>query len=93
MRPTIITHYSSTLYSYSVSADTCESPKITVEYKGLSMDKARQVAMALEGAFRKVDVICEQTGEVMYNVYYSSEYYNKGYTCADALKVVEHYLD
>lgn len=92
MRPTI-THYSSIHYSYSVSADTCESPKITVEYKGLSMDKARQVAMALEGAFRKVDVICEQTGEVMYNVYYSSEYYNKGYTCADALGVVEGLVD
>lgn len=93
MRPTIITHYSSIPYSYSVSADTCENPKITVEYKGLSMDKARQVAMALEGAFRKVDVICEQTGEVMYNVYYSSEYYNKGYTCSDALGVVEGLID
>lgn len=93
MRPTIITHYSSIHYSYSVSADTCESPKITVEYKGLSMDKAKQVATTLEGAFRKVDVICEQTGEVMYNIYYSSEYYNKSYTYADALKMVERYFD
>lgn len=92
MRPTIITHYSSIQYSYSVSADTCESPKITVEYKGLSMEKAKHIAMILEGAFRKVDVICEQTGEVMYNVYYSSEYFEKCHSCSDALGVIEELI-
>lgn len=78
-----------TIYTYYVSADTCESPKITVEYKGLSMEKAKHIAMVLEGAFRKVDVICEQTGEVMYNVYYSSEYFERCLFCSDALGVVE----
>lgn len=61
--------------TYKICVDSCEHPKIVGEFGGLELHEAMNgatLALVLY-AFRKVDVICEQTGEVIYNAYYANE--------------------
>ena len=62
------------LATYSVSADNCNAPKITYEVKGLSEKSALFLANHLVEGFRDVKVICEQTGEIMFNMYYNDDF-------------------
>ena len=62
------------LTTYVVIANNCNSPKITYEVKGLPEKSALFLANHLTEAFRQVDVTCEQTGEVLYSVYYNDSF-------------------
>ena len=57
--------------SYKVEAKSNYKHGIDVTFKGLSIDTAMECALTLILAFPQVDVICEQTGEVMYSQYHS----------------------
>ena len=72
MRP-LANPFSTTILTYKVCVDSCEHPKIVGEFGGFELHEAMNGADLALHAFRKVDVICEQTGEVMYNAYYASE--------------------
>ena len=60
--------------TYSVKADNCNAPKITYEVKELSAKSALFLANHLAEAFRSVEVVCEQTGEVAYQFYYNDDF-------------------
>lgn len=60
--------------TYSVSADNCNSPSITYGVKNLSAKSALFLANHLAEGFRKVEVICEQTGELVFSVYYNDDF-------------------
>jgi hypothetical protein len=62
------------MLTYSVKADNCNAPKITYEVKGLAKKSALFLANHLVEAFRNVEVLCEQTGELVYNVYYNDDF-------------------
>lgn len=62
------------MLTYSVKADNCNAPKITYEVKGLAAKSALFLANHLVEAFRNVEVVCEQTGELTYNVYYNDDF-------------------
>ena len=62
------------LTTYVVTANNCNTPKITYEVNGLSEKSALFLANHLVEAFRQVDVICEQTGEIMFSVYYNDNF-------------------
>lgn len=62
------------MLTYSVKADNCNTPKITYEVKGLTERSALFLANHLVEAFRQVDVTCEQTGEIMFSVYYNDDF-------------------
>ena len=62
------------LTTYSVSADNCNSPKITYEVKNLTAKSALFLANHLAEGFRDVTVICEQTGDIMFNMYYNDDF-------------------
>lgn len=63
------------MFTYSVKADNCNAPKITYEVKELSAKSALFLANHLVEAFRQVDVTCEQTGEVMFSMYYNDDFH------------------
>lgn len=73
---------------YTVSADTCQMPKITFSQSELSFDKAKLMATILSGGFRDVRVMNEVTGEVEFNIYSSSEFFSPVCAVAEALKKV-----
>ena len=62
------------MFTYSVKADNCNAPKITYEVKELAAKSALFLANHLTEAFRSVEVVCEQTGEIMYSVYYNDDF-------------------
>lgn len=62
------------LTTYVVNASNCNAPKITYEVKGLSAKSALFLANHLVEAFRKIEVVCEQTGEIVYDVYYNDDF-------------------
>ena len=62
------------MFTYSVKADNCNAPKITYEVKELAAKSALFLANHLVEAFRSVDVVCEQTGEVAYQFYYNDDF-------------------
>ena len=62
------------MLTYSVKADNCNAPKITYEVKGLAEKSALFLANHLVEAFRKIEVLCEETGELVYEVYYNDDF-------------------
>ena len=62
--------------TYKVCVDSCDHSKVVGEFGGMLLHKAMRAGNMAVCAFCKVEVICEQTGEVMYNVYYSAETHN-----------------
>ena len=61
------------LTTYTVNANNCNTPKITYEVKELTAKSALFLANHLVEAFRQVDVTCEQTGEIIFSMYYNDE--------------------
>ena len=62
--------------TYKVEAKCNKAIGLNVEFKGLtSIDEAFDCANTLTEAFPQVDVICEQTGEVAYSQYISTDFF------------------
>ena len=62
--------------TYIVTAKCNRASGINVEFKGIGdWDNAVECAVELTHAFPQVDIVCEQTGEVMYSRYISVDIY------------------
>jgi hypothetical protein len=61
--------------TYIVTAKSCENPNITIEYEGLCEECIEECIEELTTAFRSVEVICEQTGEVVYTHYVGADWF------------------
>jgi hypothetical protein len=65
--------------TYKVEAKCNQVAGINVEFKGINdINTAFNCADVLECAFPMVDIINEQTGEVMYSRYFATELFNEG---------------
>jgi hypothetical protein len=63
--------------TYKVEAKCNQVAGINVEFKGIGDSQAAiECAVTLTNAFPIVDVICEQTGEVMYSRYMSVDWFH-----------------
>ena len=74
--------------TYKVEANNCNSPRITCEITGQAENSARFLAENLSRAFRDVRVICEQTGEIMYSVYYNDDFKKSTMSQIDCLATI-----
>ena len=61
--------------TYTVTAKSCENPNITIEYRELCGECVDECVVELNTAFRSVEVICEQTGEVVYSRYVGADWF------------------
>lgn len=75
--------------TYTVSADNCNSPKITYEVKGLTAKSALFLAQNLSEGFRDVKVVCEETGEVMYSLYYNDDFCKTNLTELECIAIAQ----
>ena len=71
--------------SYTVSADSCNALKIQVSYT-TTWNVACWVYNILRQAFRDVNIIDAETGQVMFSQYADDECFNPTMTTADALE-------
>lgn len=63
--------------TYKVEAKCNQVAGINVEFKGIGdINTAFECASNLEGAFPMVDIICEQTGEVVYSHYIATDFFH-----------------
>lgn len=68
--------------TFTISVESGNSyPSIKTEFHGVSITDIRRVIEIAQEAFRIVEVVCEQTGEVYYN----------SYTAEDLLIAVDDY--
>lgn len=77
--------------TYKVEAKCNQSAGINVEFKGISdIDTAFECADTLEGAFPSVDIINEQTGEVVYSHYTATEFFYRSAEMGKAIFKAEY---
>ena len=76
--------------TYKVEAKSNTTNGIDVEIKGFrDIDDAFECADTLETAFPMVDIICEQTGEVMYSHYIAVDYFHPVCAMGKAIYLAE----
>lgn len=76
--------------TYKVEAKCNQFSGINVEFKGITaLGYAFRAADLLHEAFPTVDVINEQTGEVVYSRYVAVELFEADMGVGEAIKIVE----
>ena len=74
--------------TYEVIAKTGNSNTPSVTFGNLAYIHARAVSDILGEAYRDIAIICEQTGEVAYNHYWSDDFFCKQDTQLGAVQKV-----
>lgn len=72
--------------TYSVTANNCKGMSVT--FSRLGCLTAKTVAEILSYAFRDLQVVCDQTGEVAYNHYKSPDWFARYDTEMEAIQKV-----
>lgn len=68
------TKIDATIPTFTISVESGNSyPSIRTEFHGASISDIRRAIEIAHEAFRIVEVVCEQTGEVYYNCYTSED--------------------
>ena len=73
---------------YTVTAKTCKSPFIEVEYRDLLESEAKIVSNILTGGFNSVMCTNDTTGEIMFESYKSCDFYELIFTVSKCLQDV-----
>lgn len=76
-------------YYYTIEATNCMNPSIKFSYNGLDLDTAIRYKKILEGGFCDIRITCEQTGEIILNIYYAEEAFVR--TKSEAEAIIELY--
>ena len=75
---------------YEVVARNCNTcPKIKYSRKNLTKATAKFIATNLARGFRQVDILNQNTGEVMSSTYVSDEFFKGELTEIEAIAMVE----
>lgn len=75
--------------TFTLSIDTNTArPKIKTEFTKLTRKQAEAAYNTARKAFRGVQVVCEQTGEVMAHAYCSDEWFKPSLTYGEALDAI-----
>ena len=81
-------------YTYTVKADNGQhKPRIEFSHDAVAGHQAKAVALLLTKAFRNVEVLCNETGEVMFHNYVACEWFEPDLEISTVLSVVEDKLD
>lgn len=78
--------------TYTVTAKSLDYKNLVVSFGELSCLSAISVSEILGYAFRQIDIICDQTGEVAYNHYKSPDWFTRHDTEIEAIQKVVLFL-
>lgn len=83
-----------TKFTYNICADNCShTPRIEYERDGLSFGEAKKLFETLTKSFRRVDLVCGDTGELCASNYYSDEFFTVDISPQFAIDVAEQQLN
>lgn len=71
--------------TYSITISNCAHPYIDLRFEGLSKDQAAGICTIAIKSFRQFEVVCEQTGEVCYNRYVTTDWHIHSMDYSDAI--------
>ena len=75
--------------TYTLRFDTMECrPKMEGSFEGVPANRIQQALAIAKNTFRSVDVIDENTGEVMYNQGISPAWFNPKYSYGEAIDII-----
>lgn len=75
-----------TYYEIIAKPHTAFDPDIS--FKITDLNHARSIADILSSAFRQVDIMSLETGEIMYSIYFSDELFLPAMTHLEAMQIV-----
>lgn len=78
---------------YSLYAETREKNSVKVEFHGVLKEQVPSVAALLGKAFRDIEVIDEETGEVVYSSYVGGDFFVAEATCGEVLDAITELLN
>ena len=76
--------------TYTVTANNGNyRPRIEYSRDDLTNDNAKTIAMTLTKAFRNVEVICNETGEVVFTRYISEDWFTPIFSITEVIDLIE----
>ena len=82
--------------TYTINLDSCEAmPKVVASFDEVPEDKLKDALYYAVRAYRSVEVVNNQTGEVVLTVYVSLDLFEekRGYSYGDALDYMRHVIE
>lgn len=82
--------------TYTLKMDTCEAkPKMEISFGEVPENKIKRALDFASGAFRQIEVINEETGEVMFSRYESASWFTPVYSYGEAIDIISNicYVD
>lgn len=77
-----------TNFTYTLKLNNCGAPSIKATFENVKAENLSTMIFYGERAFREVEVVNEQTGEVEYSYYRSDNMFNQLYTYGEALDIL-----
>lgn len=74
--------------TYSITIRNCANPYIDLRFEGVPKDKAANICSIAIRAFRKFEVVCEQTGEIAYDRYVTDDWHIHSMDYSDAINAM-----
>ena len=78
-------------FTYLITLHSCESkPSLTAQFNEVPKERVQRAIDFAGGAFRDVEITCEQTGEVIYNSYKDADWFNPTCDYGMAIDILCH---
>lgn len=76
-------------FTYCMTVKNCEiKPKVESEFSEIPQERVNRAAEFAARNFRDVEIICEQTGEVIFRFYMASDFFVVVYNHGEALDIL-----
>ena len=79
-------------FTYTLKLENRSTPSIKATFENITAESLSTMIFYGERAFRDVEVVNEQTGEIEYTHYYSDNMFNQLYTCGEALSILANFI-
>ena len=78
---------------FTVTANNYSNPKVVISITDLNFHLALRIAVILEGSFREVDIINDETGEVYSHCYKNEEAFCRRLSEGAAMDTIKRILN
>ena len=78
--------------TYTISVETRDSNNVSATFRNVPDYKVEACVSVLESAFRDIEVVDEETGEVIYNKYVGADWFVAETTVGEVIDEINKYL-
>ena len=78
--------------TYTIYVETCDSNNVSATFRNVPIHKVEPCVAVLESAFRDVEVVDGETGEVVYRKYVGGDWFEAEATIGEVIDEINEYL-